>query len=133
MQAKITTVLGRGLRRRCPHCGRGRLFRKGVVLHERCAVCNLEYVRNAGDPWAFLLIVDRACFVLPVVAGIYFGVLTGGGLVLVLFFGSIVVSLMVTTPHRCGLCVALDYLTRRYWGDPADHLPPPPDERPNLA
>src|SRR5215510_1482276 len=68
----IATALGRGLRRRCPHCGEGRLF-SGWSFFERCSVCGLVFARNPGDTWAFTIIGDR----LPIAAMIvliYFGV-----------------------------------------------------------
>ena len=75
---------------------------------------------------AILLIVDRLFFIAPVIAGIYFGVLAGGWLVLSGFFLAIVGLVIYTTPHRYGLCVALDYLTRVHWGDSTDALPSVP-------
>ncbi len=121
-------VLLRGLRRRCPHCGRGALFRRRVALYPQCAVCGLTYLRNQGDTWAFLLVVDRLFFILPVIAAIYFGLFSRPLTVLVPAFTGIALLFFVTMPHRFGVCVALDYLTRVYWGDPADRLPAAPGE-----
>ena len=68
----ILRALGRGLRRRCPHCGRGPLF-SGFAHHlERCRVCGLVYERNPGDTWAFTIIGDRLP-IAAIVALIYFG------------------------------------------------------------
>jgi uncharacterized protein (DUF983 family) len=39
---------GRALRRRCPQCGEGRLFRGYARLEGACAVCGLVYRREAG-------------------------------------------------------------------------------------
>ena len=69
----IRTALGRGLRKRCPHCGVGRLY-SGWSQLERCSSCGLVYSRNPGDIWAFIIFGDR----LPIgaiIAVIYFGVL----------------------------------------------------------
>src|SRR4026208_1926427 len=68
----IGTALRRGLRKRCPHCGEGRLFTRWSFL-ERCSSCGLVFARNPGDTWAFTIIGDR----LPIGAMIiliYFGV-----------------------------------------------------------
>ena len=68
----IGTALGRGLRKRCPHCGRGRLF-LGWAHLPGCPHCGLLFVRNPGDTWAFTIIGDR----LPIagmIVLIYFGV-----------------------------------------------------------
>ncbi len=122
-------ALIRGLRKRCPHCGDGPLFRKGAALHPRCSACGLKFQLNPGDPWAFLLLIDRAAVVFPIIVAIYFGLFKLGFLVFSSFILVLVVSFVVTTPNRYGLCVALDYLTRVYWGDPSDVLPELPPAR----
>lgn len=96
-------------------------------LHRRCATCGLVYLHNAGDAWGFLLVVDRLFFILPVVAAIYFGVFTGPVWVPATVLGTLAVVFFRTMRPRYGLCVALDYLARCRWGDPADPLPPLPD------
>ena len=45
-----------GLRGRCPHCGRGRLFTGFIDVAERCSVCGLSYgFADAGDGPAFFV------------------------------------------------------------------------------
>ena len=118
----IRTAVGRGLRKRCPHCGEGRLY-SGWSQLERCSVCGLVYVRNPGDTWAFTIIGDR----LPlagIIALIYFGVgRTHRELGLTLIALVAVVGLW-TTHNRWGAGIALHYLSRVYWPDPADPIPP---------
>ena len=70
--ALIRTALRRGLRKRCPHCGEGRLFSRWHQL-ERCSVCGLVFVPNPGDTWAFTIFGDRLP-VAAIIAVIYFGV-----------------------------------------------------------
>lgn len=41
-------TLGRALRLRCPRCGRTPLFRGWFAMHERCAMCGLQYEREQG-------------------------------------------------------------------------------------
>lgn len=36
------------LRQRCPHCGRGRLFRGPVTMNDPCPVCGLIIAREEG-------------------------------------------------------------------------------------
>ena len=118
----IVTALGRGLRKRCPHCGEGRLF-SGWSFFERCSVCGLVFARNPGDLWAFTIIGDR----LPIagmIVVIYFGVVRsypGSGLTLLF---SLVALAIWTAPNRWGAAIALHYLSRVYWPDPADPVPP---------
>jgi uncharacterized protein (DUF983 family) len=59
----ISTALRRGLRKRCPHCGEGRLF-SGWSQLERCSICGWVFAPNPGNTWAFTIIGDR----LPIAA-----------------------------------------------------------------
>src|SRR5437879_1468200 len=38
----------RGLLLRCPHCGKGKLFRRGFSMYEKCPVCGWRYEREEG-------------------------------------------------------------------------------------
>jgi uncharacterized protein (DUF983 family) len=118
----IGTALSRGLRKRCPHCGEGQLF-SGWSQFERCAICGLVFSRNPGDTWAFTIIGDR----LPIAAiiiGIYFGVMRSYWVLGVALMIAAVALLVWTAPNRWGVGIALHYLSRVYWPDPADPLPP---------
>ena len=119
----IGTALRRGLRKRCPHCGEGRLF-DGWKLRERCSVCGLVFARNPGDTWAFTIIGDRLPLAVMIVL-IYFGVMRFypvPGVALLILLAALVIW---TAPNRWGASVALHYLSRVYWPDPADSIPPP--------
>jgi uncharacterized protein (DUF983 family) len=120
----VATALGRGLRKRCPHCGEGRLF-SGWSHIERCSSCGLVFAGSPGDTWAFAIFGDRLPLAAMIVV-IYFG---AGRLPRVLGLTTLVVlgALVVwTAPNRWGAGIALHYLSRVYWPDPADPLPPWP-------
>jgi uncharacterized protein (DUF983 family) len=122
---RIATTLGRGLRKRCPHCGQGRSF-SGWSQLERCSVCGLVFVPNPGDTWAFTIFGDRLPIGLMVVV-IYFGVGRSHpalGLTILVVLGALLVW---TAPNRWGAGIALHYLSRLYWPEPADPIPPPCD------
>jgi uncharacterized protein (DUF983 family) len=121
--ALIRTVLWRGLRKRCPHCGEGRLF-SGWSQLERCSVCGLVFVRNPGDTWAFTIIGDRVPIGVMIVL-IYFGVVPLHPALGLTMLGLLVALLVWTSPNRWGAGIALHYLSRLYWPDPADPIPPP--------
>ena len=118
----ILTAVLRGLRRRCPHCGLGALF-SGFAHHlERCPFCGLVYERNPGDTWAFTIVLDR----LPVATGIvllYFGFGRSHKVLGIATFIVMVALLVLTSPNRWGAGIALHYLSRVYWPDPADPVP----------
>ncbi|MEO1015056.1 MAG: DUF983 domain-containing protein [Pseudomonadota bacterium] len=48
-----------GLAGKCPRCGEGRLFKTFLGLHDRCAVCGLDYAKaDAGDgPAVFVIFI----------------------------------------------------------------------------
>ena len=109
--------------KRCPHCGNGSLFKSWTALHANCRACGIKYVRNSGDPWAFLLFLDRAAFISPVVVMVYFEVYQKSFLVFTGLSAAVVLLFFLSTPNRYGLCVAIDYLTRVRWPDPNDSIP----------
>ena len=118
----ISTALRRGLRKRCPHCGEGRLF-SGWSQLERCSICGLVFARNPGDTWAFTIIGDRLPMAVMIVL-IYFGVVRSHhvlGLTMLVVLAALVIW---TAPNRWGAGIALHYLSRVYWPDPADPIPP---------
>jgi len=45
---RVGRVLARGLKLRCPRCGRGRLFEGPFRMPLRCAQCGLVYEREQG-------------------------------------------------------------------------------------
>ena len=120
----IKTAIWRGLRKRCPHCGEGQLFAGWSRHLGQCSRCGLVFERNPGDTWAFTVIGDR----LPIAAImvlIYFGVVRSHpvlGLSMLVVLAALVVW---TAPNRWGVGIALHYLSRVYWPDPADPVPPP--------
>jgi uncharacterized protein (DUF983 family) len=55
----VAGALGRGIRKRCPRCGRGRLFRRWFSIVERCPGCGLRFEREEGY-WVGAVIVNFA-------------------------------------------------------------------------
>jgi uncharacterized protein (DUF983 family) len=119
----IGTALWRGVRKRCPHCGEGRLF-AGWSFLERCSVCGLVFARNPGDTWGFTIIGDRLPLA-AMIALIYFGVVRSHPVLGVTMLAALAALAIWTTPNRWGIGIALHYLSRVHWPDPADPLPPP--------
>lgn len=98
--------MARGGRRRCPSCGVGPLFRRGLALHDRCPACGRKTLSDPGDPWAFFVVVDRL-FVLVLIVILYFRLAPRGLPALLVVFGVLFALFVLTTPHRLGLCVGL--------------------------
>jgi len=124
----IRTALLRGLRKRCPHCGVGPLFRGWSQL-ERCSACGLTFGSNPGDTWAFTIIGDRVPIGVMIVL-IYFGVVRSHPVLGMAMLVVLAVLVVWTAPNRWGAGIALHYLSRVYMPDPADSLPPLPPTQP---
>jgi uncharacterized protein (DUF983 family) len=58
-QDATTSVSAAGLKGRCPRCGKGALFHKGLVLREKCESCGLSYAfADSGDgPAVFAIFI----------------------------------------------------------------------------
>src|SRR4051794_19067703 len=96
------TAIANGLRRRCPHCGRGPLLEGWSTLRTRCPACGIVYERNPGDTWAFWLIGNRVPLFVGI-AAVYFGIGPQSwtvGLIIIAMFAA---ALVVTLPLRIGL------------------------------
>lgn len=121
-------ALKRGLARHCPHCGRGPLFARWFTLHERCSTCGLRFEQRPGDTWALWLIFDR--LFLGVLIILVFLIFRSSSWLLAGAIGVLVVIPLVwTMPHRMGVCLAFDYLSRVYWGQDSE-VPPAYEEDP---
>jgi hypothetical protein len=85
-------------------------------MHERCSNCDLKYLEDRGDPWAFLMVIDRVAFIFPLVVGLFFG-LHRVSLTAFIVCGVLLgVLFLWTAPNRYGVSVALVYWTRWRFG-----------------
>ena len=121
--ALIGAALRRGLRKRCPHCGEGPLFSRWSHF-KSCSSCGLIFVPSPGDTWAFVIFGDRLPIGVIIVV-IYFGVVRSHPVLGLTMLAVLLALLVWTAPNRWGVGIALHYLSRVYWPDPADPLPPP--------
>jgi uncharacterized protein (DUF983 family) len=119
---QIVTAVRRGWRKRCPHCGRGPIFSGWAHHLERCAVCGLVYERNPGDTWAFTIVGDRLPVAVLIVI-VYFGLFRTHRVLGIVAFIVTGALFLWTSPNRWGIGIALHYLSRVFWPDPADPVP----------
>ena len=116
----LGTIIKRGIARRCPRCGKGKVFKRWVTLYDNCGECGLQYLRDQGDLWGYLLFVDRAMFVFPLVVMFYFGWWNPNS---VWYWGAIaalIAGMVYTIPHRNAISVGLDYMVRTRTEDRPD-------------
>lgn len=69
------TMIGRGLRRRCPRCGSEGIFRSFFELYERCPSCGLKFERESGYFVGAMIIITTITF------GLFIVLLVGGILI----------------------------------------------------
>jgi uncharacterized protein (DUF983 family) len=103
-----------------------------LKLHDRCSVCGLQFLNNQGDLWAYLVAVDRALFIFPLIIMIYFRLYNPNSVWYYAFSIVLLAGFFYTLPHRNSISLGLDYLIRRKHGDlvekdsPAKPNNPPP-------
>ena len=94
---------------KCPECAEGSVFLTRFKMKEKCDLCDAYFIEKNGDNWFFLLFIDRAFFIFPVVVMIYFG------LSMTYMLIGTLISLLVfiyATPFRLGLSLSFDYYMR---------------------
>jgi uncharacterized protein (DUF983 family) len=69
-------VLKRGLHRRCAVCGQKKLFRRWVIMVERCPRCGLRFQRDPGQ-WLGSWFLNICLAQLVVIVVLIVGVATG--------------------------------------------------------
>jgi uncharacterized protein (DUF983 family) len=89
-QGRLGTLIKRGATKRCPSCGRGRVFRSWFHMRTACPECGYSYEREEGY-WVGALIVNIA------VAEFCFAVL----------FAAVVLATMPDVPWQPLLVAAL--------------------------
>lgn len=128
----LRTVLGRGLRRKCPHCGRGDIHERRR-LREHCAVCGYIFERRGGDLYLFLYVGAGAITFVFIVCMYVFRIWSYGWAIRGPYLAVGIAAMIGLMPVRMGVAVALDYLLRRILEDPAQIAPkpvgPPPAEK----
>jgi uncharacterized protein (DUF983 family) len=113
---KIRTAIARGLRRRCPQCGEGRLYRGFYTLEKRCPHCALDLGRLDEDCWGFMYL-STAFMTGLIVIGMFLvdppSILVGRLVVVAVAFATIGLSL----PFRKGVALAVSYLVELSWNN----------------
>ena len=85
-------------------------------MRERCPSCDLQYLEDRGDPWAFLMIIDRGALIFPIVVALYFGLHRASFTLFLVFALGLAALFIYTTPNRYGVSVALVYWARLKFG-----------------
>ncbi len=93
-------------------------------MHDRCNVCGLQFLGKQGDTWLYWIVMDRIPIAIGLILIVFFGLRIATWQMAALFLGGMVVPLVATMPQRQGVAVALNYLSRVYFRDSSDDIPP---------
>jgi uncharacterized protein (DUF983 family) len=103
-------VFARGLRLRCPVCGKGKLFKNFFVMNMQCGCCGVSFFREHGQ-WVGSLDINTfvTAFVLMIGAG--FGPLWSLKTSLIVWCSAAVLVPLATFRFSKGLWTAIVHLT----------------------
>ena len=96
----------KGIKGVCPKCDMKTLFHNKFKVNDKCRDCGLTFLSNDDGTWFFLLLIDRAFFIFPLVVLMYFGFEPLIFVFVALVLGSIFVF---ASSLRLGIAVAIDY------------------------
>jgi len=106
-----SVVFLRGLRKRCPRCGRGDIFAAWYTMHDHCGDCGLEYEPEAGSTWAFMYVSTAGITGLIIVAMLLIGI-AHLRIWRIVVLPIAILAIGCTLPIRKSLAVGAEYLIR---------------------
>jgi uncharacterized protein (DUF983 family) len=104
----LLRMLCRGLLRRCPKCGRGKLYSGLYRLRPACVDCGFDLERRALDTWAVVYLTTAGLTGVVVVGMLLLRPLN----LLVGRFALVVIAILVivcSLPSRKGMAIAFNY------------------------
>ncbi len=104
------TVLWRGLKLRCPVCGKGRLFQSYFVMNDRCVCCGVGFAREHGQ-WVGSLDINTLATAIVLMVGAGFGPLWSLETSLAVWCSAAVLIPIATFRFSRGLWTAIVHLT----------------------
>ena len=105
----LLSYLKSGLKGVCPNCNKADIFVTRFKMKDNCSSCDVNFIEDNGDNWFFLLIIDRAIFIFPIIIAYYFNL---GPKFIIAISGSLLVLFIIFTPIRLGICLAFVYYMR---------------------
>lgn len=104
----LLATLLRGVRGRCPRCGRGRLFDRRYRLRADCDECRLPFETLGADTWALMYLSTAGLTGVVVVAML---VIRPESLILgrAVLAAVATVAIVCSLPARKGAAVSLNY------------------------
>ncbi len=125
---RVSAVLKRAIRSRCPQCGIGKLFYGWNKVVDRCPACGCELDRRGGGSWFFTYLTTAFLTGLIVLFMLFYRMPT-------LLLQQIVVAvawlvlILLTLPLRKSIGIAIDFLIDIRSGESVGTGNPGPSER----
>jgi uncharacterized protein (DUF983 family) len=111
-------ALLRGLRSRCPNCGRGRMLHNYIKVNDHCASCNEAlFHHRADDGPAYLTILLVGHIVAPMLAIVYKGFRPEPLVLFGIFATATLVLSLGLLPRLKGAVVAFQWARRMHGFD----------------
>ncbi len=115
-QTTLFTLLWRGVKKRCPRCGKGQLYQNWYRLHKNCPKCHYLFFYDPIDILSFMYMSTA------LLTGLFILVmftLTPANLVLgrVLLGFLALLTIVGSLPRRKGIAIAIEYWSRLHLED----------------
>lgn len=107
-------ALNRGLRLRCPCCGRGPVYRRLLRSYHECPLCGLRYYREPGY-YVGAMIVNYGLTAFALIAIYLFSLLlppfwhVSSGTKIIAWMAAAALVSLALVPHTRSLWLAVDY------------------------
>lgn len=115
-----------GMRLRCPHCGKGHMFRAYLKVADTCEVCGEELLHHRADdmpPYLSILIVGHIIVGLMLELELHAEI--APWVYMVTMVPAAIILPLILLPSIKGAIVGLQWANRMHGFDPANRQPDP--------
>jgi len=122
----VGQAVWRGMKLRCPHCGKGHLFRSYLKVVDKCEVCGEELYHHRADdmpPYIAILIVGH--LIVGLMLELEFHADIAPWIYMVTMLPLAVILPLAMLPSIKGAVVGLQWANRMYGFDPAHRAAAP--------
>ncbi|MDP1729842.1 MAG: DUF983 domain-containing protein [Devosia sp.] len=125
----LLQAVGKGLRRRCPRCGQGKLFRAYLKVNDRCPVCGEElHHHRADDLPPYISIVILGHILVGLMLHMEMTMSVQPYVYLLIMVPLAVFLPLIMLPSIKGAVVSLQWANFMHGFDPAHRDPAAPEE-----
>lgn len=122
----VGQAIWNGMKLRCPHCGKGHLFRSYLKVADKCDVCGEELFHHRADdmpPYIAILIVGHLIIGLMLELELHASI--EPWVYLVTMVPAALILPLIMLPSIKGAIVGLQWANRMHGFDPAQRRPDP--------